>query len=57
MPSFDLGDLNNSFGASVQAHYNRVNTIAEMSLNRLDAQAQKSAFEVDAPETSVTKAD
>ena len=56
MATFELGDLNNAFGAAIQAHMNRVATIAEMSLNRLDAMAQKSSFEVDASETGLTNA-
>lgn len=63
----DFGDLNNIFAgnlaASMQAltteqasGLRRLSEIGTMSLNRLDAMAQKSAFEVDANETGITNA-
>lgn len=53
---FELGDLNGAFAAGVQLDHRRVGVIGEQSMNRLDAMAQKSAFEVDASETGLTNA-
>lgn len=51
-----FGDLNAVIAAELAAGLRRVGTAAEMSMNRLDAIAQKSAFEVDANETGLSNA-
>jgi len=53
---FALGDLNDVIASEIATGLRRVGTAAEMSLNRLDAMAQKSAFEVDASETGLSNA-
>lgn len=53
---FCLGDLMSVIGAEAAAGMKAGTDMLRMSMNRLDAAAQKSLFEVDANETGITNA-
>ena len=53
---FTLGDMNDSHAAILTKVSEQLVVTNQMSLNRLDAGAQKSMFEVDANETGLSNA-
>ena len=53
---FSLGDMNDSHGAVLQQLGGQLVVQNQQSMNRLDAMAQKSSFEVDANETGLSNA-